>query len=71
MSDEAMLVSPRNFSKMTGLPRDRVYALLRSGVIPHVRIGRRYMIPRTSAQQVIATLLHGGLAEPESAHPAP
>jgi excisionase family DNA binding protein len=51
------LLTADEVSEQTGIPLWRVYALTRSGAIPHVRIGRAC---RYSAEQLAAWLASGG-----------
>ena len=45
-------------AQILGVSRDKVYELVRAGVIPHKPIGRRYLIPCKS--------LHDWLNSPET-----
>jgi excisionase family DNA binding protein len=40
--------SPGDLARVLGISRNGVYAALRSGKIPHIRIGRRFVIPKAA-----------------------
>jgi len=48
------LLTPAEYVAVTRFNRDAVYAKLRSGEIPSVRIGRLYRIPRSALTSTTA-----------------
>jgi excisionase family DNA binding protein len=40
--------SPDDLARILGISRNGVYAGLRNGKIPHIRIGRRFVIPKAA-----------------------
>jgi excisionase family DNA binding protein len=44
-------------ARILGIARNGVYAALRSGKIPHLRIGRRFVIPRAALNAWLASAL--------------
>ena len=42
------IVSIHQIMEMLSLGKSSVYALLRSNTIPHVRVGRKYIVPKQS-----------------------
>ena len=53
---EDRLVSPEEFRTLTGFPRDPLYAALRSGSCPSIRIGNRYYLPLQPAMAWLGSL---------------
>jgi len=47
---ERIAYSPQEFAVAAGLGRSMVYELIRRGEVPHIRIGRRIVIPREMAE---------------------
>ena len=54
--------SPGDLARLLGIARNGVYSALRSGKIPHIRIGRRFVIPRAAVDAWLASP-NGGRAE--------
>lgn len=52
---EKLVYSPKELEPLLLLSKNTINALLRSGRLRSVRVGRRYLIPRESVQQ----FLHG------------
>jgi excisionase family DNA binding protein len=46
MSEGPLFVGVREAARILGTGRDSTYDLVKSGRLPSVRIGRRYLIPR-------------------------
>lgn len=46
LNDQPVLMSPKQFSELTGLNRETVYRLCNRGEIPAVKIGKRWFIDR-------------------------
>lgn len=53
MQDQALprLVTARELSRETGIPRYRIYELSRTGKLPHVRIGRAVRFSRQAVRE--------------------
>ncbi|QBS37112.1 DNA-binding protein [Thermaerobacter sp. FW80] len=51
LADAPDLMDPRHVMALTGLNRNTVYTYLRAGVIPNVRVGRRFLIPKAAFVQ--------------------
>jgi excisionase family DNA binding protein len=49
---------PEELGDMLGVSRASVYAGLRSGVIPSIRIGKRYIIARAAIDEWLRTAGH-------------
>ena len=41
---------PDDLARMLGISRNGVYTALRNGKIPHIRIGRRFVIPKAAVE---------------------
>jgi excisionase family DNA binding protein len=50
------IYTPSELARVLGISRNGVYAALRNGTIPHVRIGRRFVIPKTAVKSWLATI---------------
>jgi excisionase family DNA binding protein len=48
MNDEPLLWNARQAAKALGISDRTLFTLTKSGDVPHIRIGRRIMYPRTS-----------------------
>jgi excisionase family DNA binding protein len=46
---------PVELARILGIARNSVYDALRSGKIPHVRVGRRFLIPKTAVKAWLAS----------------
>lgn len=44
--DETLTLRPAEAAQLLGIGRNAVFDLCRAGVIPHMRLGRRILIPR-------------------------
>ena len=53
MSDIAMIYRPAELMRVLGLGRNTVYALLRSGRIRSVKIGRRYLVTQEALHEFL------------------
>ena len=42
------IISIRDMAKMLGIGTSSAYSLLKNNKIPHIRIGRKYIIPKQS-----------------------
>lgn len=47
-------VTPDELAEELGISRGKVYENLRAGLIPHVRLGRRFVIPRIAVDRWLA-----------------
>ena len=50
----AATYTPGELAGVLGISRSGVYTALRNGTIPHVRIGRRFVIPKTAVESWLA-----------------
>jgi excisionase family DNA binding protein len=48
--------SPDELARVLGVARNTVYANLRAGKIPHVKMGRRFVIPRAAVDAWFAAV---------------
>ncbi len=48
---KSVMASPRRFAAENGVGIDWVYEQLRNGSLPHMKAGRKYLIPRKTATQ--------------------
>ena len=44
---EKLCYTPHDIMALTGLSKGTVYSALRLGIIPHFRIGKSYIIPKS------------------------
>lgn len=51
--DERQVLNLAEAGKILGLPRTTVFAAVKRGEIPHIRIGRRLLIPRIGIQRML------------------
>ena len=56
---EKRMYSVGEFVEISGLSRNGVYKLVKSGDIPSVRIGKRILIQKASADALLGGLLNG------------
>lgn len=49
------IVTPEDIQKMLRLGRNSVYALLKQGKIKSLRVGKKYLIPKTSVINFLQT----------------
>ncbi len=54
MNTERMVVSPNELMKILGLGRSTIYEGLRTGAIPSVRVGRRFLISKRALEALLA-----------------
>jgi excisionase family DNA binding protein len=47
--------TPGELARLLGIARNGVYSALRNGKIPHIRIGRRFVIPCTAVDAWLAS----------------
>ena len=59
---EGLLLTVREAAKLLRISPNTCYELIRQGRIPHIRLGRRILIPRHGLEQWIAQ--EAGLPEP-------
>lgn len=52
-----LTVSPERAAKMLDLGRTKVFALLADGELPHMKVGRRTLIPVSELQAFVARRL--------------
>lgn len=50
--------TPGELAVILNISRNGVYSALRDGTIPHVRIGRRFVIPRAAVQSWLGSVGH-------------
>jgi excisionase family DNA binding protein len=48
--------TPDDLAQILGIARNSVYAALRNGGIPNVRIGRRFVIPKAAIESWFASI---------------
>lgn len=48
--------APDELARALGVARNTVYVALRNGVIPHVRMGSRFVIPKAAIDTWFATI---------------
>jgi len=53
MQIDKMVYSPKEASQALGLSKGALAQLLRSGKLPSVRAGKRYLIPRTALEEFV------------------
>ncbi|GGN34654.1 excisionase family DNA-binding protein [Deinococcus daejeonensis] len=51
---EKLVYNPKELEPLLQLSKNTINALLRSGRLRSVRVGRRYLIPREAVQQFLA-----------------
>lgn len=52
-TQDKLVYSPRELEPLLQLSKNTINALLRSGRLRSVRVGRRYLIPREALQQFL------------------
>ena len=55
--------SPDALARLLGISRTTVYDQLRRGTIPHVRMGRRFIIPKAAVETWFASMGQGTLQQ--------
>lgn len=53
-TQEKLVYNPKELEPLLQLSKNTINALLRSGRLRSVRVGRRYLIPRDAVQQFLA-----------------
>lgn len=53
-AQEKLVYTPKELEPLLQLSKNTINALLRSGRLRSVRVGRRYLIPRDAVQQFLA-----------------
>lgn len=53
-AQEKLVYNPKELEPLLQLSKNTINALLRSGRLRSVRVGRRYLIPRDAVQQFLA-----------------
>lgn len=61
-TDESVLLTVREAARLLRISRNLAYELIRQGRLPHVRLGRRILVPRFGLEQWIAR--EAGLPQP-------
>lgn len=56
---DPLLLSARDAAKVLGIGRDTCYALVRSGQLRSIRIGRRLLVPRAELEAFCARETNG------------
>jgi len=54
LTQEKLVYNPKELEPLLQLSKNTINALLRSGRLRSVRVGRRYLIPREAVQQFLA-----------------
>ncbi|MDK2012265.1 MULTISPECIES: helix-turn-helix domain-containing protein [unclassified Deinococcus] len=54
LTQEKLVYNPKELEPLLQLSKNTINALLRSGRLRSVRVGRRYLIPREAIQQFLA-----------------
>lgn len=62
--DQALVLTVAEAARLLCISRNLAYELVRQGRLPHVRLGRRVLIPRFGLEQWIAR--EAGLPQPPS-----
>ena len=53
-NSERLILTARETSQLLGLSRSSVYQGMLTGEIPHVRIGKRKLIPRVALEKLLS-----------------
>jgi excisionase family DNA binding protein len=61
-TDESVLLTVPEAARLLRISRNLAYELIRQGRLPHVRLGRRILVPRFGLEQWIAR--EAGLPQP-------
>jgi excisionase family DNA binding protein len=59
--DEIATYKPADLARILGIARNGAYAALRNGKIPHIRIGRRFVIPHVAVNAWFASALQSAV----------
>lgn len=54
LTQEKLVYNPKELEPLLQLSKNTINALLRSGRLRSVRVGRRYLIPREAVQQFLS-----------------
>ena len=54
MANESLVVSVVEAGKMLGLSRTSAYLAIKTGDIPALRIGKRFLVPKAAIAQMLA-----------------
>ncbi|GGR71392.1 hypothetical protein GCM10008959_36290 [Deinococcus seoulensis] len=54
LTQEKLVYTPKELEPLLQLSKNTINALLRSGRLRSIRVGRRYLIPREALQQLLA-----------------
>ena len=54
MTVEPKVVSVPNAAVILGIGRNHAYELCRTGVLPHIRLGRRIVVPAAALDRLLA-----------------
>jgi excisionase family DNA binding protein len=60
MTDEPLVMTVGDAAKLLGISRGLAYELVRQGVIPSIRLGRRLVIPRRRLMALVGEMAAGG-----------
>jgi excisionase family DNA binding protein len=60
MTDEPLVMTVGDAAKLLGISRGLAYELVRQGVIPSIRLGRRLAIPRRRLMALVDEMAAGG-----------
>ncbi len=64
-TDSSLLLTVIEAARMLRISRNLAYELIRQNALPHVRLGRRILIPRRTLEAWIET--QAGLPKPDAA----
>ena len=53
MDEECLTLTVRETAKWLGIGRQLAYDKVKTGEIPSLRIGRRYLVPRVALEQLL------------------
>ena len=61
--EDKLAFSVTEMAELLGIGRSKAYALVRSGTIPSLRLGRRIVIPKLALSRFLAECAHGSPVE--------
>ena len=60
---EKLTVTVTQCAQMLGISRNTAYAQIATGALPHLRIGKRILVPRVALDRMLAQAGQGAKAE--------
>ena len=63
MSLTPLTLTPKRAGEALGMGRRRVYALIKTGKLPHLKVGHRYYIPLFALKSFLTRALQVNLKE--------